>query len=202
MNYGWFFLRCSHWPESSWRTELPNRQVHKVDWSIINRPSRATITLPVPSDNVVPPGLYSGQNLDCSPHSSRSIFKVKVIMNQRHGYPFCREAVQASVRCPATTFMKKTTMGIGKWKRRRRSKGTPVVLLSSIFHGLTPPTDIPLFSCGILQSLAWKSSNSADACTYHDEWPDDQPVIRSCAQTRATKNLPQQSPAYRIRQSS
>lgn len=167
----------------------------------MNQPFGVTITLPIVSGNFIPLGLYSGQNLDCARHSSRLIYKVKVIMDQRHGYPFRREAVQAPVRCSATTFMKKTTIGIGKWKRRRRSKGTPVAVLSSIFHGLTP-ADIPLFSCGILQSLTWKSSNSADVCKYHDEWPDDQPVIRSCAQTRATKNLPQQSPACRKRQSS
>lgn len=169
MNYGWFFLPCSRWPESSWHTELQNRQLHELDWSIINRPSRVTITTPVPSGNFVPIGLYPGENPDCFPHSSRSTFKIQVVMDQRHGYPFCREVVQAPVRCSATALMKKTTTGIGKWKRWRRSKRTPVTLLPSIFHGLAPPRPsyIPLFSCGILQSSAWKSSTRENITTRH-----------------------------------
>jgi hypothetical protein len=113
-------------------------QLHELDWSIINRPSRVTITTPVPSGNFVPIGLYPGENPDRFPHRSRPTFKIKVIMDQRHGYPFCREVVQAPVRCSATALMKKTTIGIGKWKRRRRSKRTPVALLPSIFHGIAP----------------------------------------------------------------
>jgi hypothetical protein len=111
-------------------------QLHELDWSIINRPSRVTITTPVPSGNFVPIGLYPGENPDRFPHRSRPTFKIKVIMDQRHGYPFCREVVQAPVRCSATALMKKTTTGIGKWKRWRRSKRTPVALLPSIFHGI------------------------------------------------------------------